>query len=1016
MAKNLLAGGKRYQRESNVVSDLTLLLAEVGIGPSEIEREHPSGIGRIDVYLPRYRAIVEAKARGRAADPNSPGSGTSESPRAQLERYVTAEIAAELQRFPLEARGQSPEEWTGIVTDGGHWHVYSYPHAQNAVGRVRLLHTGPIPGGAKELVAKLTKWLERDPVGRQWIPADPSHLFTDNERELDRLFAEMPASVSQETETKRALWHDMLRVSGMSPPGQAAPDRLFVTHSFLIAVARMVSHLIARRADSWKVALRDGFASWMLDWAEGEAWCRELWDVVSQYDWHRRRGDVLRALYETFVPKSDRKVYGEFYTPDWLAAKMVEEALDDQWLEEVIPEADDAAQNGTEFKGRGVLDPACGSGTFLYHAAIRLLEAPAMQDLQPQQRANVAALLLNGIDVHPVAVEIAKANLMRVLQPTAGESALRVHLGDSLLTGEDHASLFGHVKGSMRLVTPQGREILIPVEFVKQDGFGDRMRRLVYAASSGKDLPPAVLNAVPRHLRRELIRCKDGFAAVIGEEGNSVWTWYAINTAAPHLLSERKVDRIVANPPWVKLANIQELGRKRAMESLADSLGLQAGGKLAPHFDIAAFFVRRARELYMQDPERDPAVWLVKKSALNAGHWKPFRKAHGATLAQSVDLEALQPFGGGDSRRCCLLMEHREMSSLGPVAEKSEMEQSGAPSPSRRLAAVLQGAGKPKAEESWQAVGGRVQFLAAPEPLPQAPSEYGTGTFRQGATIVPNVLLIAQQWSPLGANRIRVRTEKSWHLPWKRIPPQSVEVPRRWLSKLYRSRAMLPFVASRGDTHAIIPMDQEGRLALDSALDELAWKRLDELYRRHRGKGKTTPKTLTRQADFAGKLSSQPTGAHPEQRMVLYIASGDVMRSARTSSGSGLVGNTLYWYVATSEDEAAYLTALLNAPCLKRAFFESRASGKHFHLHPWRKVPIPKYDASNPDHVRLAELCQRAEKVAVSVARDAKRRIPKAREVKLSNLVRRRLVAAGVFPAIDEALTKLLPDQVTGTE
>ena len=417
--------------------------------------------------------------------------------------------------------------------------------------------------------------------------------------------------------------------TGMSPPGRTAPERLFVTHSFLIAIARMVTHLIARRTDDWKLALLEGFASWVLDWPQGEAWARELWGVISRYDWNRRRGDVLRSLYETSVPEADRKVFGEFYTPDWLAAKIVEEALDAKWLDDAIQQADDAVQNGTEFEGRGVLDPACGSGTFLYHAALRMLEAPAMQDLQPQQRANVAALLLNGIDVHPVAVEIAKANLMRVIQPTAGESALRVHLGDSLLAGEDQASLFGHAEGSMRLVTPGGHEILIPVEFVKKDGFADSMRRLVNAASGGRNLPAAVLNKVQGSLRDDLIRCKDDLAAAIGEEGNSVWTWYAINIAAPHLLSERKVDRIVANPPWVKLSSIQERGRKRAMEELAKRMGLQAGGKLAPHLDIATFFVLRARELYLNSPEKDPAVWLVKKSALRAEQWQLFRELHG---------------------------------------------------------------------------------------------------------------------------------------------------------------------------------------------------------------------------------------------------------------------------------------------------------------------------------------------------------------------------------------------------
>ena len=121
-----------------------------------------------------------------------------------------------------------------------------------------------------------------------------------------------------------------------------------------------------------------------------------------------------------------------------------------------------------------------------------------------------------------------------------------------------------------------------------------------------------MLNKVQESLRKDLRRCKDELAAAIGAEGNSVWTWCAINISSPHLLSERKVDRNVANPPWVKLAHIQELGRKRAMEELANRMGLQAGGRLAPHLDIATFFVLRARELYLSNPEEDPAVWLVK--------------------------------------------------------------------------------------------------------------------------------------------------------------------------------------------------------------------------------------------------------------------------------------------------------------------------------------------------------------------------------------------------------------------
>ncbi len=1019
LATSLLTGTARYRREGNVVADISALLSAVGIDSSEIEREHPAENGRIDLYLPRYRTIFEAKAKGKAADPNKPQPAMSESPREQMERYLKAEVHSELGRLSPEGKDlPSDAEWTGIVTDGQDWHVWSYPHAPDAVNRRKLLHSGPVTGGASDLISKLRGWLEREPVGRAWIPADPSHLFAGRQKELAHLYAEMPANIRSETDTKRALWHEMLRVSGMSPKGKAAPDRLFVTHSLLIAIARMVTHSTAHRTESWELALKDGFASWMFAWPQVASWTEQLWNTVSHYDWRRRQGDVLRVLYEEFVPEADRKVFGEFYTPNWLAAMMVEQVLDDQWLQDAIEGAEDAIQNRTEFKGRGVLDPSCGSGTFLYHAALRILDAPAMRDLRPTQRADVAALLLNGIDVHPVAIEIAKANLMRALpaEPSAGESALRVHLGDSLLTGEDRTSLFGHVEGSMRLVTPRDREILIPVEFVKQDGFADSMRRLVDAAASGEPVPRALLNRVPKERRKDLRHSRDELEAAIGAEGNSVWTWYAVNVAAPHLLSDRKVDRIVANPPWVALSGIQEPERKRMMERLAQSMGLQAGGKQAPNLDIATFFVLRSRELYLNDSDSDPAIWLVKKSALRAGHWERFRTKHGKTLAQSVDLESLQPFGGGDARRCCLLMEHCQLGEK-PAPAPAPIADQRTTVAIRRLEARLRSEPsakkqpkKPQPIEPWPTVQDRILFQAVPVPLPQAPSDY-VEAFKRGATIFPHVLLIADEIFPQAFGRVRVRTRKSLHSPWNRVTPQDIEIPKRWLSTLFRSPDMLLFVASARITEAIIPLDEQGNLEVHSTLEEPGWAALDEIYCRFRGKGAGTPNTLAERIDFKRGLSSQSPHEPAGTRMVLYPKSGDLMRAARTQPSNGFAEDTLYWHVASSADEAGYLTALLNAPCLQRAFLESRESGRHFDLHPWRKVPIPRFDSNNGQHRALAELCESAEKVARDVAAEIAAKFPLAQQPKLSNEVRAGLEGKGILSDIDRIAAQLLPSQ-----
>ena len=118
-----------------------------------------------------------------------------------------------------------------------------------------------------------------------------------------------------------------------------------------------------------------------------------------------------------------------------------------------------------------------------YHAARRILDAPEMRKLKAGDQANITASLVHGIDVHPVAVEIAKTHMMRVLptSPTAGASAIQIRMGDSLMAENQGTNLFD-VGGAMRIVTPKAREISLPMSFVRRPSFPDDMRRLVGAA------------------------------------------------------------------------------------------------------------------------------------------------------------------------------------------------------------------------------------------------------------------------------------------------------------------------------------------------------------------------------------------------------------------------------------------------------------------------------------------------------------------------------------------------------
>lgn len=776
----LSADRMRHKTEANVRSDIVAMLREMNLGT--IELEYQTGEGPVDIYLPNRSSFIEVKSYPNARDPELIQSGRDESVRQQLDRYVHAEIAQE----DLLRSMENVFSWTGIITDGRNWHFYEYPNVRNSTPK--LVESLSLINESNKLIDSLVNTLGTEMLGKEWIPPEPHKLFSTFKEELEDLYSQLPSKARRSTETKFQLWLDMMRASGMVPKQESAQQRLFLVHSFLIAIVKLVSHSMAHTGDPWNLALHDGFCSWVLDFAKGEYWVERVYEQIQSYDWKKRRTDVFRDLYHEFVSESDRKLFGEFYTPDWLAEKMVEEVLDDVWIEESIDLAYEKRVDGI-----GVLDPACGSGTFLYHAALRLAQSEYMREYQHTKRADIISRLLNGIDIHPVAVEITKVNIERALPaiPTEGRSAIQVYLGDSLQIHRREDLLLDK-KGSMHILTPGGLSAYIPMKLVRHASFDESLRRIVNAAAEGKSLPRNLPKGVDR---RQLEGFHEELGEIIEKEGDSVWTWYCSNLAGPLLLEERKVDRIVANPPWVKFSEIQVEERKDGIGDFGKLLGVHVGGRQAPHLDIASFFVLQCRSLYLANPQTNPGAWLVKVSAMKSGHWDKFREKHRKSLRQSIDLTALQPFGGGDATRCCILFEHcfvKQFPERALIARKLSKKR------------LVHG-------ESLNSALYKFEFETAPKALPKEKSDYLEIKMRQGATIVPHVLcrLGKPPSKPDCRGWVSVSTLNNplAKLPWKALSPlqgKSIHHPRYWHSLLFPIY-LKPFSQLREMNCSIVP-------------------------------------------------------------------------------------------------------------------------------------------------------------------------------------------------------------------
>ena len=398
----------------------------------------------------------------------------------------------------------------------------------------------------------------------------------------------------------------------------------------------------------------------------------------------------------------------------------------------------------------------------------------------------------------------------------------------------------------------------------------------------------------------------------------------------------------------------------------------------------------------------------MKKSSLRAGQWAAFRELHHDTLAQSVDLEDLQPFGSGDATRCCLLLEHRPMARTAAPALRATTPIDEA---TKRPAA------RPQPDETLETALKRIRFTPTPKQPAQRPSAYFTETgeaeFQQGATIVPHVLTIAETTAPAARrDRVRVTTRESSKAPWNTVEPRTIEVPKHWLIDLFSS-STVPSFAARSTRKAIIPMDGgDGSLLKEDDITEEGWLLLNDLYTAHAGAGQNTPPTLMQQIANRGKLTVQlPLRRGTRRNLVLCPKSGDIMRAARTHVGSAVADDTLYWYRARTTHEARYLTVLLNTSCLQHAYASAKESGRHFDLHPWRMVPIPRYDETIPLHREIAALCTRAEKIAARTVTAELETASDRGQVTLSKAVRNALANDGIAAAMDECARRLLPDQ-----
>jgi SAM-dependent methyltransferase len=150
----------------------------------------------------------------------------------------------------------------------------------------------------------------------------------------------------------------------------------------------------------------------------------EFLDVAARQDWSKVRPAIFGNIFEGSVNKKDRHSYGIHYTSESDIMNIVRPTISQYW-EERIEGANTLKQLyqlQLDLLNYKVLDPACGSGNFLYIAyqELKRIEQLLIDKIMSKKTTNIDQLQISfvtphqfyGMDLNPFAVELARVTLM----------------------------------------------------------------------------------------------------------------------------------------------------------------------------------------------------------------------------------------------------------------------------------------------------------------------------------------------------------------------------------------------------------------------------------------------------------------------------------------------------------------------------------------------------------------------------------------------------------------------------
>lgn len=247
--------------------------------------------------------------------------------------------------------------------------------------------------------------------------------------------------------------------------------------------------------------------------------------------------------------------------------------------------------------------------------------------------------------------------------------------------------------------------------------------------------------------------------------------------------------------------------------------------------------------------------------------------------------------------------------------------------------------------------------------------------------------------------------------PWSGVEPPEGPVERRFLRHIALGESIAPYRVLDLMT-GVVPMEDGAVLSGDQAAARghrglAAWLRdAESKWNEHskRNPDDSPRVSLTQSVDHHQKLSVQV--ARTSLRVV-YPASGTRLCACWLENSDVIIEHQAYYTPVHSLDEAAYITAVLNADVVLDRVRDLQPVGqrdpRHFDNLVWA-LPIPEFEAAEALHGDLAMAALRAAEVAKNVELPSEAHFTTKR-----GMIRQALADDGVAETIERLVDALLP-------